>query len=78
MSINVVDTGSLPYVRCNINGGDSGAYWFNVEDPTYMYNFKDEPIFEIEKADREFLQSIFETYEAELQERGMIQRPVVP
>ncbi len=77
MSINVVDTGSLPYVRCNINGGDSGAYWFNIEDPTYMYNFKDEPIFEIEKADREFYQSIFETYEAELQERGMIQRPVV-
>ena len=77
MSINVVDTGSLPYVRCNINGGDSGAYWFNIEDPTYMYNFKDEPIFEIEKADREFYQSIFETYETELQERGMIQRPVV-
>ena len=77
MSINVIDTTSLPYVRCNINGGDSGAYWFNIEDPTYMYNFKDEPIFEIEKADREFYQSIFETYEAELQERGVSHRPVV-
>ena len=30
MSINVIDTTSLPYVRCNINGGDSGAYWFNI------------------------------------------------
>ena len=28
------------HLRRNINGGDSGAYWFNIDDPTYMLNFK--------------------------------------
>ena len=51
-----------PYVYCNINGGDSGAYYFILTNPHYMYNFKGEPIFEIEKADPEFYQTIFETY----------------
>ena len=53
---------SEPYVNCNINGGDSGAYYFILTNPHYMYNFKGEPIFEIEKADPEFYQTIFETY----------------
>ncbi|WP_291812739.1 primase-helicase family protein [Limnobacter sp.] len=76
MSVQIVDTTNLPFVRCNINGGDSGAYWFNIDDPTYMYNFKDEPVFEIEKADREFYASIFDTYEQELANRGRVSRPV--
>lgn len=76
MSVQIVDTTNLPFVRCNINGGDSGAYWFNIDDPTYMYNFKDEPVFEIEKADREFYASIFDTYEQELADRGRVSRPV--
>lgn len=62
MSISVVDDYSLPYVRCNINGGDSGAYYFNVNDPSYMFNFKDEPIFEIAQADKDFHDAIFEKY----------------
>ena len=53
---------SEPYVNCNINGGDSGAYYFILTNPHYMYNFKGEPIFEIEKADPEFYQTIFEKY----------------
>ena len=76
MSIQIVDTTNLPFVRCNINGGDSGAYWFNIDDPTYMYNFKDEPVFEIEKADREFYASVFDTYSDELASRGRGSRPV--
>ena len=76
MSVQIIDTTSLPFVRCNINGGDSGAYWFNIDDPTYMYNFKDEPVFEIEKADREFYASIFDTYSQELADRGRVARPV--
>ena len=76
MSIQIVDADNLPYIRCNINGGDSGAYWFNIDDPTYMYNFKDEPVFEIEKADREFYASIFDTYSDELADRGRGSRPV--
>ena len=76
MSVQIIDTSNLPFVRCNINGGDSGAYWFNIDDPTYMFNFKDEPVFEIEKADREFYASIFDTYSQELADRGHVARPV--
>ena len=57
---------SEPYVNCNINGGDSGAYYFILTNPHYMYNFKGEPIFEIEKADPEFYKNIFETYKEEI------------
>jgi len=61
MSIEICRV-SEPYVNCNINGGDSGAYFFILTNPHYMYNFKGEPIFEIEKADPEFYQTIFEKY----------------
>ena len=77
MSINIVDTTSFPYIRCNINGGDSGAYYFNIEKPTYMYNFKDEPIFEIEKADKDFYTSIFDTFADELEKIGKAEFPIV-
>lgn len=76
MSISICDTSSFPYIRCNINGGDSAAYYFNIEKPTYMYNFKDEPIFEIEKADKDFYVSIFDTFEQELEKSGRSEFPV--
>lgn len=76
MSISIVSE-SLPYVRCNINGGDSNAYYFNVEDPTYMYNFKDEPIFEIALADKDFHASIFEKYKNNPNQPGSV-RPLQP
>lgn len=31
------------YVRLNLNGGDSQAYWHFKSDPTYLHNFKGEP-----------------------------------
>ena len=77
MSITIVDTTNFPYIRCNINGGDSGAYYFNIEKPTYMYNFKDEPIFEIEKADKDFYTSIFDTFADELEKIGKAEFPIV-
>lgn len=77
MSISIVDSQAYPYIRCNINGGDSGAYYFNAENPIYMYNFKDEAIFEIEKADKDFYQSIFETFSDNLVNKGRAVRPVV-
>ena len=77
MAISIADSSSFPYIRCNMNGGDSNAYYFNIEKPTYMYNFKDEPIFEIEKADPEFYRSIFDTFEAELKAVGRHEFPVV-
>jgi hypothetical protein len=77
MSITIADSSTMPWVRCNINGGDSGAYYFNIERPTYMYNFKDEPIFEIEKADKEFYKSIFEMFQSHLEKSGRATYPVV-
>ena len=77
MAIAIVDESTFPYIRCNINGGDSAAYYFNMSKPTYMYNFKDEPIFEIEKADKEFYLSIFDRYEERLEEVGQSEKPVV-
>jgi hypothetical protein len=77
MAIAIVDETSFPYIRCNINGGDSGAYYFNMSKPTYMYNFKDEPLFEIEKADKDFYVSIFDRYEERLEEVGHAIKPIV-
>ena len=76
VSITVSDDSSTPFIRCNINGGDSNAYYFNLQAPTYMYNFKDEPIFEIEKADPDFYLSIFEMFEEEISESGQARRPI--
>ena len=42
-----------------------------------MYNFKDEPIFEIEKADKDFYKSIFEIFQSHLDKSGKAQFPVV-
>jgi hypothetical protein len=67
---------SEPYVNCNINGGDSGAYYFILTNPHYMYNFKGEPVFEIQKADPEFYKSIFDTF-AEQMDGGKEVRPVI-
>ena len=53
---------SEPFVNCNVNGGDSGGYYFLLTNPHYMYNFKGEPIWEIEKADADFYRSIFEIF----------------
>ena len=75
MSIEVCRV-SEPYVNCNINGGDSGAYYFVLTNPHYMYNFKGEPLFEIEKADPEFYKSIFEKF-AEQMSEGKGIKPIV-
>ena len=75
MSIEVCRV-SEPYVNCNINGGDSGAYYFVLTNPHYMYNFKGEPLFEIEKADPEFYKSIFEKF-AEQMSGGTDIKPIV-
>ncbi len=53
---------SEPFVNCNVNNGDSGGYYFLLTNPHYMYNFKGEPVWEIEKADPDFYRSIFEIF----------------
>ena len=67
---------SDPYVNCNINGGDSGGYYFLLTNPHYMYNFKGEPIWEIEKADPEFYRWIFEKFEDKISKEKNL-KPVV-
>jgi hypothetical protein len=76
MQITVSDTTSLPFVRCNINGGDSNAYYFDLNDPRWMSNFKGEPFFEIEKADPDFFATIRELFSEELSEGKKPSRPV--
>ena len=77
MSIVIADTTNSPFIRCNINGGDSNAYWFNLENPTYMHNFKGEPIFLIEQADSDFYKSIFDLFDEEMKKEGKADYPVV-
>lgn len=31
-------------MRLNLDGGDSWGYWFYIDNPTLLHNFKDEPI----------------------------------
>lgn len=77
MSIVIADTTNSPFIRCNINGGDSNAYWFNLENPTYMHNFKGEPIFLIEQADSDFYKSIFDLFDDKMRKEGKADYPVV-
>lgn len=77
MSISISDETQPPYIRCNVNGGDSNAYYFKLEDPTYMYNFKGEPIWSIEKVDPDFYATLFEHYKDELDKQGRANQPIV-
>ena len=76
MSINITDDTNPPYIRCNVNGGDSNAYYFKLEDPTYMFNFKGEPIWSIEIADPDFYKSLFDVYQEEMEKEGRANVPV--
>jgi len=76
MSINITDDTNPPYIRCNVNGGDSNAYYFKLEDPTYMFNFKGEPIWSIELADPDFYKSLFDHYQKEMEKEGRANFPV--
>ncbi len=76
MSIQITDDTNPPYIRCNVNGGDSNAYYFKLEDPTYMFNFKGEPIWSIEQADPDFYKSLFDVYQEEMEKEGRANFPV--
>ena len=76
MSIAIADDTNPPYIRCNVNGGDSNAYYFKLEDPTYMFNFKGEPIWSIEQADPDFYKSLFDRYQEEMEKEGRANFPV--
>ncbi len=77
MSIQISDDSNKPYIRCNVNGGDSNAYYFMLNDPSYMFNFKGEPIWMIEKADPEFYKALFDNYTDDFKKEGRATFPVV-
>lgn len=54
------------FVYCNVNGGDSHAYYFMKRDPTLMLNFKNEPAFKIKDANPEFYEHVCELYKEEM------------
>ena len=54
------------FVYCNVNGGDSHAYYFLKRDPTLMLNFKNEPAFRIKEAAPEFFDMVCEMYKEEI------------
>lgn len=76
MAITILSQQYDPFITCNVNGGDSGAYYFKIDDPTYMYNFKGEPIWLIEKADPDFYKTLQDMREEQGLGGGL--RPTFP
>lgn len=62
------------FVYCNINGGDSHAYYFVKRDPTLMLNFKGEPAFRIKDANPEFHSNMCTLYAEEIAKNEVGQR----
>ena len=52
----------------NLNGGDSNAYYHAVGNPEIVYNFKGEPPFIFENANKEMYDWFCETYKADIRE----------
>lgn len=42
------------FCYANLNDGDSNAYYWPLENPRWIFNFKDEPVFEMAKVDTDF------------------------
>ena len=42
------------FMRCNIDGGDSYAYYYHRHNPVYLHNFKGEPSVKLKLLDPEF------------------------
>lgn len=52
------------YIRFNINGGDSLAYWINLKDPEIIGNFKGEPFMMTKKVSPDFYKALIKTVKA--------------
>jgi hypothetical protein len=42
------------FVYLNLNGGDSWAYYHAEDNPTFLYNFKDEPVYKLSELAPEY------------------------
>ena len=72
MNITVYNDQNYPFVHCDVNGGDSHAYYFFADNPMYMYNFKGEPIWEIQKADPDFYMHITDIVSQKKGQRALV------
>lgn len=59
-----------PFIRLNLNGGDSWAYWHHKNDPEILFNFKGEPAVRLSEACPE--------YYAQITQAGGRQRELTP
>lgn len=55
------------FLRCNVNGGDSWAYWLWRDHPEVLYSFKDEPPLSLKHADPEFYNQLANDFEGQLE-----------
>lgn len=58
------------YIRCNVNNGDSQAYYIDKRNPTVVWNFKGEHPFLLEAADPDLLEELLTRYADVLGENG--------
>jgi hypothetical protein len=72
VNISIYNDKNFPFVHCDINGGDSHAYYFFADNPVYMFNFKGEPIWEISKADPDFFEQLSDYVEKNKGKRGLV------
>lgn len=76
MRIDIIDDSTLPYVRCNVNGGDSGAYFVDIRSPGVMRNFKDEDYFDLKAANPHFYQNFIDKYADKAESLRKGERPI--
>src|SRR5574343_851348 len=61
MQFDIVDDEG-DFVHANVNNGDSAGYYWPKNDPTFVYNFKGEPIFRLQDANPEFYEMVLLEY----------------
>lgn len=61
-----------PFAYINLNGGDSNAYYFRLDNPRWVHNFKGEPSFELEKVDPEFFRWAIEEFQQYLKKDSRV------
>lgn len=59
------------FMRCNLNGGDSEAYYYHRNNPKYLHNFKGEPSIPLEQLDKHHYDTIAKPWADALQEKGV-------
>lgn len=62
--IHDIRTSGDGYIRFNINGGDSQAYWINLRQPQIIGNFKGEPYMYTKEANPQFYKSLVKSLQA--------------